>query len=296
MIFSMTGYGRAEGLAGDRQVTVEIKSVNGKQFEIINRMNPLLKAYESEIRNELMKILKRGSVDVSIVIKQDGIAKPMQVNPELAKTYFRAMRQIADDLNLDIQHHEAELLGTVMRMPEVVTGDSDTVTEEEWQNIKALLQEAATALMAHRASEGQTIETDILQRVRNIADMIENVESHEGQRMERIRSRIQEVLQQMVTKEKVDQNRFEQELIYYLEKIDFSEEKQRLRTHCNYYADMIAQADSEGIGKKTGFVLQEIGREINTLGSKANDAAIQQIVVNMKDELEKAKEQALNVM
>ena len=296
MIFSMTGYGRAEGLAGDRQVTVEIKSVNGKQFEIINRMNPLLKAYESEIRNELMKILKRGSVDVSIVIKRDGIAKPMQVNPELAKTYFRAMRQIADDLNLDIQHHEAELLGTVMRMPEVVTADSDTVTEEEWQNIKALLQEAATALMAHRASEGQTIETDILQRVRNIADMIEHVESHEGQRMERIRSRIQEALQQMVTKEKVDQNRFEQELIYYLEKIDFSEEKQRLRTHCNYYADMIAQADAEGIGKKTGFVLQEIGREINTLGSKANDAAIQQIVVNMKDELEKAKEQALNVM
>lgn len=296
MIFSMTGYGRAEGLAGDRQVTVEIKSVNGKQFEIINRMNPLLKAYEAEIRNELMKILKRGSVDVSIVIKQDGIAKPMQVNPELAKTYFRAMRQIADDLNLDIQHHEAELLGTVMRMPEVVTGDSDTVTEEEWQNIKALIQEAATTLMAHRASEGQTIETDILQRVRNIADMIENIESHEGQRMERIRSRIQEALQQMVTKEKVDQNRFEQELIYYLEKIDFSEEKQRLRTHCNYYADMIAQADSEGIGKKTGFVLQEIGREINTLGSKANDAAIQQVVVNMKDELEKAKEQALNVM
>lgn len=296
MIFSMTGYGRAEGLAGDRQVTVEIKSVNGKQFEIINRMNPLLKAYEAEIRNELMKILKRGSVDVSIVIKQDGIAKPMQVNPELAKTYFRAMRQIADDLNLDIQHHEAELLGTVMRMPEVVTGDSDTVTEEEWQNIKALLQEAATALMAHRASEGQTIETDILQRVRNIADMIENVESHEGQRMERIRSRIQESLQQMITKEKIDQNRFEQELIYYMEKIDFSEEKQRLRTHCNYYTDMIAQADSEGIGKKTGFVLQEIGREINTLGSKANDAAIQQIVVNMKDELEKAKEQALNVM
>src|SRR5690606_33953325 len=134
-------------------VTVEIKSVNGKQFEIINRMNPLLKAYEAEIRNELMKILKRGSVDVSIVIKQDGIAKPMQVNPELAKTYFRAMRQIADDLNLDIQHHEAELLGTVMRMPEVVTGDSDTVTEEEWQNIKALIQEAATTLMAHRASE-----------------------------------------------------------------------------------------------------------------------------------------------
>ena len=296
MIFSMTGYGRAEGFAGDRQVTVEIKSVNGKQFEIINRMNPLLKAYESEIRNELMKILKRGSVDVSIVIKQDGIAKPMQVNTELAKTYFRAMQQIADELKLHIQNHEAELLGTVMRMPEVVTADSDTISEEEWSSIKTLLIQAATALMEHRASEGQTIEADILQRVHNIAQMIEKVESYENQRMERIRTRLHETLQQMVGKEKVDQNRFEQELIYYMEKIDFSEEKQRLRTHCNYYADIIANADTEGIGKKTGFVLQEIGREINTLGSKANDAAIQQIVVNMKDELEKAKEQALNVM
>ncbi len=296
MVFSMTGYGRAEGLAGDREVTVEIKSVNGKQFEIINRMNPLLKAYESEIRNELMKILKRGSVDVSIVVKQDGVARPMQVNTDLAKVYFRAMQQIAADLNLNTQEHEAELLGTVMRMPEVVAADSDTISAEVWQVIKVLVQEAAVGLMKHRESEGKTIEADLLQRVTVIASLLEKVESFETQRVERIRSRIQEALQQMITNEKVDQNRFEQELIYYIEKIDFSEEKHRLRTHCNYYTRIIAEAGSEGVGKKIGFVLQEIGREINTLGSKANDATIQQIVVNMKDELEKAKEQALNVM
>lgn len=296
MIYSMTGYGRAEGTTGSKQVTVEIKSVNGKQFEIVNRITPLLKAYEAEIRNELMNRLKRGSVDVNVIIKQDGAAKPMQVNTMLAKMYFNAMTEIADDLHLNIKDNQAELLSTVMRMPEVVSADADSIPEGEWKDIKELLMQAASQLLNHREQEGKTIETDLLQRVDAIEKLLLEVEKFEPQRIERIRTRIGDTLQQIALPDKIDENRFEQELIYYVEKIDFSEEKQRLRAHCEYYKRLINDANKEGIGKKIGFILQEIGREINTLGSKANDATIQQIVVNMKDELEKAKEQVLNIV
>lgn len=295
MILSMTGYGRAEGMAGNRQVTVEIKSVNGKQFDITNRINPLLRAYEAELRNELQKQLNRGSVDVTITIRQDGSAKPMQVNTTLAKMYFQAVRDIAGDLNLDIENSQPELISTIMRMPEVVAPEQDSLPEAEWQQIKILVDRATAQLTQFRATEGKALEADLLERIANIQSLLKDVEQYEPQRIERIRSRIQEALSQV--KERTDENRFEQELIYYIEKIDFSEEKQRLRQHCDYYNQIIAQAkDGEGLGKKLGFVLQEVGREINTLGSKANDADIQQIVVNMKDELEKAKEQVLNVL
>jgi uncharacterized protein (TIGR00255 family) len=182
-----------------------------------------------------------------------------------------------------------------MRMPEVVAPEQDSLPEVEWEQIKLLVDKAISQLTQFRATEGKALEQDLKERISNIQSLLVAVEQYEPQRIERIRSRIQDALSQM--KEKTDENRFEQELIYYIEKIDFSEEKQRLRQHCDYYNQIIAQAkDGEGLGKKLGFVLQEVGREINTLGSKANDADIQQIVVNMKDELEKAKEQVLNVL
>lgn len=296
MIFSMTGYGRAEGVAGSRQVTVEIKSLNGKQFELNNRFTPLLKAYESEIRNDLMRILKRGTIDLSVTIKQDGAAKPMQVNTELARYYYNAMMAIADDLDLEFRSRPDQIMCTLMRMPEIVAAESDSMPEAEWLSIQKLIIEAAEQLMVHRSEEGKAIEQDLMMNINNIETLLKQVEQYEPTRMERIRQRINGSLQDWMDKERIDANRLEQELIFYIEKIDFSEEKQRLRTHCAYFAELTAQADVNGAGKKLGFVLQEVGREINTLGSKANDADIQKIVVNMKDGLEKAKEQVLNVL
>lgn len=296
MIFSMTGYGRAEGKAGNRQVIVEVKSLNGKQFELNNRFSPLLKAYEADIRNELMRILKRGTIDLTVTIKQEGANKPMQVNTDLARYYYNAMTTIASDLNLDVNGHPEHVLATLMRMPEIVAADMDTLPEEEWLSIKNLIQEAAQKLADHRAEEGVEIAKDLLQNINSIETLLKEVEVFEPARIERIRQRINGSLEEWIEKERIDLNRLEQELIFYIEKIDFSEEKQRLRTHTNYFAQLAEQGNGDGIGKKLGFVLQEVGREINTLGSKANDADIQKIVVNMKDNLEKAKEQVLNVL
>jgi len=292
MIYSMTGYGRAEGMAGTRHVTVEIKSLNGKQFELSNRLTPLLKAYEADLRNDLIKVLKRGSIDISVIIKQDGASKPMQVNTDLARYYYTAMKSISQELGLS----EDNVLSTLMRMPEVVAPDADTLPEEEWLSIRKLIETAAVKLMVHRAEEGRNIGKDIVSRIDNIEALLVAVEELEPKRIERIRQRITGSLQEWVGIEKIDANRLEQELIFYIEKIDFAEEKQRLRSHCEYFRQLVENADGDGAGKKLGFVLQEVGREINTLGSKANDAGIQQIVVNMKDELEKAKEQSLNVL
>lgn len=296
MIFSMTGYGRAEGVAGGRQVIVEIKSLNGKQFELNSRITPLLKAYEADIRNELARILKRGTLDLTVTIKQEGANKPMQVNTELARYYYQAMTAIASELKLDVTAHPEHVLSTLMRMPEIVAADMDTLPESEWLSIKDLITEAAEQLSAHREEEGKAIEQDLLANIRGIESLLKEVEQYEPARLDRIRQRINGSLQEWVEKERIDMNRLEQELIFYIEKIDFSEEKQRLRTHCTYFAELAGNGYTDGIGKKLGFVLQEVGREINTLGSKANDADIQKIVVNMKDNLEKAKEQVLNVL
>jgi uncharacterized protein (TIGR00255 family) len=243
-----------------------------------------------------MRILKRGTIDLTVTIKQDGAAKPMQVNTDLAKYYYSAMVHIANDLKLDIQSNTEQVLATLMRMPEVVAAETDSMPEEEWLSIKKLITEAAEKLSAHRLEEGKEIEKDLLANISNIEQLLIEVEQYEPARIERIRQRINGSLNEWVEKERIDINRLEQELIFYIEKIDFSEEKQRLRTHCSYFTQLTQKGDENGAGKKLGFVLQEVGREINTLGSKANDADIQKIVVNMKDGLEKAKEQVLNVL
>ncbi|MFT4061340.1 MAG: YicC/YloC family endoribonuclease [Edaphocola sp.] len=296
MIYSMTGYGRGEGSVGGRQVMVEIKSLNGKQFEISSRFSPLLKAYEADIRNDLQKTLKRGTIDISITIKQDGAAKPMVVNTELAQYYYRAMAQIATELGLATTGSSDQIMATIMRMPEVVAAESDTLPEEDWQAIRNIIKGAAAHLVQHRSAEGQALQQDLANNIGAIEQLLAQVAPYEPERISRIRERIHGSLEEWVEKERIDLNRLEQELIFYIEKIDFSEEKQRLGTHCAYFTALMESGNEEGIGKKLGFVLQEVGREINTLGSKANDAAIQKIVVNMKDHLEKAKEQVLNAL
>jgi uncharacterized protein (TIGR00255 family) len=296
MIFSMTGYGKVEHEINGKLIIIELKSLNGKQFEIVNRINPLFKKYEAEIRSILIKKLIRGSIDLSITIKHDGNAKPTSINQDLVKSYFKSLQEIGKDLNIDIFNNPNELLAAILRIPEVVSADTDIITDVDWPYIAEVLEQTADILIQHRAQEGSGLGNDIYQRIMNIKKLLQSVEPFELPRNERIKQRIFQSLEDSVGKEQIDLNRLEQEMIFYIEKNDISEEKQRLAAHCNYFEEMISKADQQGIGKKLGFILQEIGREINTLGSKANDATIQKIVVNMKDELEKAKEQSLNIL
>ncbi|MBS1772836.1 MAG: YicC family protein [Bacteroidetes bacterium] len=291
MLYSMTGFGRAEAHVGGRQVVVEIKSLNGKQFEVVTKLAPILRSYELDIRNMLNTILMRGTIDLTIAIKQEGASKPMTVNTGLAGFYYQSMKQIATNLQIP----EENILATLMRMPEVVAPEQDMLPESEWEQLKQVIEKAANDLMVHRKHEGNALHKDLHARIQKIESLLLEILPHEAQRTEKIRSRITQSLQDMVGSENIDPNRFEQEMIYYLERIDFSEEKTRLKQHCEYFHTTV---EKEGVskGKVLGFILQEVGREINTLGSKANHAEIQQIVIGMKDELEKAKEQVLNIL
>jgi uncharacterized protein (TIGR00255 family) len=287
----MTGFGRAEATINQRQVVVEMKALNGKQFDLNTKLPPILRSWELDIRSMLANVLMRGTVDLTITVKQGGASKPMVVNTDLAVFYYNAMKQIAQQTGIP----EDNVLSTLMRMPEVVTPDQDMLPDEEWEEVKAVIVKAAEDLMLHRQHEGEALLRDITLRINNIDQLHNKILPLEPERIERIRARITQWLEDMTEKEKIDPNRFEQEMIYYLERMDFSEEKTRLRQHCEYFSNTVKENDM-AIGRKLNFILQEIGREINTLGSKANHAEIQQIVINMKDELEKAKEQILNIL
>jgi uncharacterized protein (TIGR00255 family) len=287
----MTGFGRAEETINQRLVVVEMKALNGKQFDLNTKLPPILRSWELDIRSMLANILMRGTVDLTVTVKQEGASKPMVVNTDLAVFYYNAMKQIAQQTGVP----EDNVLSTLMRMPEVVAPDSDMLPDEEWEQVKKVIVRAAEDLMLHRQHEGEALLRDITTRINNIDDLHNKILPLEPDRIERIRTRINQWLEDMAGKEKIDPNRFEQEMIYYLERMDFSEEKIRLRQHCEYFNNTVKENDM-AIGRKLNFILQEIGREINTLGSKANHAEIQQIVINMKDELEKAKEQILNIL
>lgn len=287
----MTGFGRAEGIVNGRQVAVEIKSLNGKQFELGIKLPPLLRSYELDIRNLLSSKLMRGSIDFGINIRQDGASKPMTINTDLAIYYYKGMKQISEKLGIG----EDNVLSTLMRMPEVVVPESDVLPEAEFEEVSRIIEEAARLLMEHRKHEGEALYKDLVDRISNIESLLEQVLPLEARRTEKIRGRISNSLKDAVGGENIDPNRFEQELIFYIERIDFSEEKMRLKQHCSYFHSIIRK-NEQAKGKKLGFILQEVGREINTLGAKANDAEIQQIVIGMKDELEKTKEQVLNVL
>lgn len=291
MLYSMTGFGRAEANVNGRQVAVEIRSLNGKQFEVTTKIPPILRPYELDLRNLLSTLLMRGTLDITIAIKQDGASKPMVVNTNLAVYYYQSMKQIVTQLGIP----EDNILSTLMRMPEVVAAEQDVLPEEEWLKITGIIKDAASQLMQHRKHEGEALYKDLHLRINTIEQLLTTILPLETQRSEKIRTKLTQWLEEMPNKEHIDSNRFEQEMIYYLERMDFTEEKTRLKQHCQYFHDTINKQDLS-IGKKLGFILQEIGREINTLGAKANNAEIQQIVINMKDELEKAKEQILNIL
>jgi uncharacterized protein (TIGR00255 family) len=291
MLYSMTGFGRAESSVNDRQVVVEIRSLNGKLFDMSAKLPPVLKAYELDIRSMLNGTLIRGTLDITVSIRQEGASRPMTVNTALARYYYQSMRQIAQELAIP----EEQVLATLMRMPEVVAADQDVISEEEWIHVKAVIEAAAGHLTEHRRNEGASLEYDLTLRITNIERLLEQIQPLEAQRTERVRTRIRQSLEEMIGADKIDPNRLEQEMIYYIERMDFSEEKTRLTQHCSYFREILNRNDNAK-GKMLGFTLQEIGREINTLGAKANDAGIQQLVIQMKDELEKSKEQVLNVL
>lgn len=287
----MTGFGRTEQSVGDKTFLIDIKSLNGKQFELQLKMPALLKPFEFDIRRILSEQLVRGSVDCMISLKDTGSAKPVTINVELARAYYRPLAALSSELGLDASH----ILSTLVKLPEVITPSSETLTDEEWTRLQSILVQATDALNRHRLNEGRSLEEDLLLRISNIERLQAEVMQLEPLRQQRIRDGITRLLEENVGKENYDGNRLEQELIYYIEKIDISEEQVRLKNHCDYFKSLIQDSDTAK-GKKLSFVLQEIGREINTTGSKAYDSSIQKCVVEMKDELEKAKEQVLNVL
>jgi len=291
MLKSMTGFGRAEKNVGDKTFLVDIKSLNGKQFELQLKLPSLLKPFEFDIRRLLSEKLIRGSVDCMISLKDTGSAKPVTINMDLAKAYYKPLAELSASLNLDPSH----ILSTLVKLPEVITPSGETLTDSEWEELKKLIDEGILNLTNHRLNEGAMLQKDLKLRITNIASLQDEVTKLEPLRQQKIREGITRLLEDNVGKENYDGNRLEQELIYYIEKIDITEEQVRLKNHCDYFTSLL-EDDDDAKGKKLSFVLQEIGREINTTGSKAYDATIQKAVVMMKDELEKAKEQVLNVL
>ena len=291
MLKSMTGFGKAEQTVNDKTFLVEIKALNGKQFELQLKLPALLRPYEFDIRNILQEHLIRGTIDCYINIKQNGTTKPVNINTDLIKAYYKQIDELASELKIDTN----SVLSALLRLPEVVTPATDVLDENDFTEFKKVLISALDQLNLHRSEEGGILEKDLIKRIDNIKDQEEAILVLEPNRKKRIVEEINQLLEKNVGKENIDNNRMEQELIYYMEKIDIHEEQIRLRQHCEYFKSILQETE-EGKGKKLSFILQEIGREINTTGSKAYDADIQKCVVKMKDELEKAKEQVLNAL
>jgi uncharacterized protein (TIGR00255 family) len=291
MLKSMTGFGRAEQTVGDKTFLVDIKSLNGKQFDLQLKMPAFLKPFEFDIRKILSEKLGRGTVDCVISLKETGNAKPVTINTDLAKAYYKPLEALSNELGLD----KEGILATLIKLPEVITPTSETLTDDEWKAFINIIQAAIDDLNYHRIEEGKALQKDLQLRIANILKQQEEVEKLEPLRQQKIKEGITRLLEENVGKDNYDSNRLEQEIIYYIEKIDISEEQVRLKNHCDYFVSVMHESE-ESKGKKLSFILQEIGREINTTGAKAYDSTIQKCVVLMKDELEKAKEQVLNVL
>jgi uncharacterized protein (TIGR00255 family) len=287
----MTGFGRAEQTMNDKTYLVEIKSLNGKQLEITLKIPPLLKPYEFDIRSLLQERLLRGSVECLIVIKQNGSAKPVVINTDLIKSYFKQIEELATELSIDTN----SVLSALLRLPEVVSPSNEVLDEKDWAHLKDVIELAMKELNNHRLEEGKSLDKELRLRIKNIHKQEEEIVKLEPRRRIRMKSELVQLLEENVGKENYDSNRLEQELIYYIEKIDIREEQVRLRNHCEYFLEILSDKE-ESKGKKLSFLIQEIGREINTTGSKAYDAEIQRCVVLMKDDLEKSKEQIFNIL
>lgn len=287
----MTGFGKASCELENKKITIEVKSLNSKQLDINSRIPGFYKEKDIEVRNLISQTLVRGKVEFSMYAEVNGTDHSSVINKEIVKGYFKQFSEITKELGLD---QNTELLPTIMRLPDTLKTEREELDEDEWKVLLISIKQALNDLNTFRKQEGEALEGDILKRINNISELLIQVEPLEPQRIERVKTRLQNNLNELLEKDDVDKNRFEQELIFYLEKLDITEEKVRLRNHCEYF--LKTAAFDEPVGKKLGFISQEIGREINTLGSKANDSDMQKLVIRMKDELEKIKEQLLNVL
>ena len=292
MIQSMTGYGKATAELSDKKINVEIKSLNSKAMDLSTRIAPLYREKEIEIRNEIAKALERGKVDFSLWIdKKDACELVTPINQDVVVAYYERIRTISETTGIPAPE---DWFSTLLRMPDVMTkNDIQELSEEEWKAVHATVLQAIRNLVDFRIQEGAALEKKFREKNSNIAKLLTSGDPYEKERVDKIKERITDALEKTISVD-YDKNRLEQELIYYIEKLDINEEKQRLSNHLKYFINTME--DGSGQGKKLGFIAQEMGREINTLGSKSNHAEMQKIVVQMKDELEQIKEQVLNVM
>ena len=295
MILSMTGYGKAIATFQDKKINVEIKSLNSKALDLSTRIAPLYREKEMEMRQMIQQKVIRGKVDFSIWIEKDEVADAASINIELAKNYYQQLIALASSNN-EAAPSMVEMMPNILRMPDILVKQDQTeiLSEEEWAVARQAIDSALDALVDFRRQEGEALAKKFSEKIDNIEALMKSIEPYENSRVEKIRQRIIDGLKQ-IPEIDYDKNRLEQELIYYIEKLDISEEKQRLANHLNYFRETMAEPEG-GQGKKLGFIAQEMGREINTTGSKSNQAEMQNIVVKMKDELEQIKEQVLNAM
>ena len=287
----MTGYGKTESELNNKKVTVEIKTLNSKQLDLNTRMPSVYRAKELEIRNLLSQELERGKIELNIQLEQTGEDSNFSINKVLAREYYNQLKSLADDLD---QSEFTNYLPIILKMPDVLKADKEDLDENEWNKLEKIIKDAIVQVDEFRLQEGKHLQKEITDRIHTVVNLLAEVEPFETVRIDQIKARIQKNLDSLQTELNIDQNRFEQELIYYIEKIDITEEKVRLKQHCDYFLETIVGDGS--LGKKLGFISQEIGREINTLGSKANEVNMQKIVIQMKDELEKIKEQLFNIL
>lgn len=285
----MTGYGKAVGEYEGRKITVEIKSLNSKQLDLLTRLPAIYKEKEMQLRNELSLLIERGKVEFSVLVENVGTESAVKLNTKVAEDYYKQLCELAQTLGID---QPTDWFTTLLRIPDVFKTETQELSEDEWAVVRATTDSAITAFNEFRVQEGESLARMFRQKLENIACLLEEVESYETTRVEKIKARLRENLESLAVD--YDKSRFEQELIFYIEKLDISEEKVRLRNHLKYFEETMAQDTSNG--KKIGFIAQEMGREINTLGSKSNHAEMQILVVRMKDELEQIKEQVLNVL
>jgi uncharacterized protein (TIGR00255 family) len=291
MIKSMTGYGKAIAETAQRKITIEIKSLNSKQLDLNTKLPWLYKEKEPEIRNIISQRLDRGKIDFSVYLDMLDDEVVTVINKSAVRNYYNQFREIAAELKIDL---DDQIFTAIMKLPDTLKTEKAEMPESEWELVKEKIIESVTMLDNYRIEEGNSIVNDLSKCIGNILSLLTTIESFEAGRIIKVREKLKALLDENVGSENVDKNRFEQELIFYLEKYDINEEKVRLKTHCDYFIESTKTPAPNG--KILNFIAQEIGREINTIGSKANDASIQKQVVMMKDELEKIKEQTLNVL
>jgi uncharacterized protein (TIGR00255 family) len=291
MIKSMTGYGKAIAETPQKKITIEIKSLNSKQLDINTKLPWLYKEKELEIRNLVSQKLERGKIDITIYFDILDEEVATVINKSAVKSYYKQFKDIASELQIDL---DDQIFSAIMKLPDTLKTDKQEMSDEEWELTRNKIIESINILDQYRIDEGNSIMADLIKCIGKILSMLQSVEAFEEGRVTRIREKLLSILEENMGRENIDKNRFEQELIFYMEKLDINEEKVRLGTHCDYFLETINTPSPNG--KILNFISQEIGREINTIGSKANDASMQKLVVTMKDELEKIKEQTMNIL